>query len=119
MPDPRPNTIDYIEMPSRDLGATRQFFTALFGWSFQEYGPDYLAFEDGRIAGGFFAAAGAWEMTASCPLIVFYMPELEMARADVVRLKGEVTRDIFNFPGGRRFHFKAPGSGEFAVWSDK
>ena len=27
-------------------------------------------------------------------------------------------REIFEFPGGRRFHFQAPGGGEFAIWSE-
>ena len=114
-----PNTIDYIEMPSRDLAETKRFFAALFGWSFQDYGPDYAAFDDGRMTGGFFAATETWPTTSTCPLVVFYSPELEMTRAEVVRLDAKVTRDIFEFPGGRRFHFQAPGSGEFAIWSDK
>lgn len=114
-----PNSIDYIEMPSRDLAATKKFFAALFGWSFQDYGPDYAAFDDGRTTGGFFKAEDVWPSAAACPLVVFYSGELEMSRADVVRLGAQVTRDIFDFPGGRRFHFQAPGSGEFAVWSDK
>ena len=46
-----PNTIDYVEMPSRDLAQTKNFFSALFGWSFQDYGPDYIAFDDGRFEG--------------------------------------------------------------------
>ena len=114
-----PSTIDYVEMPSRDLPATKQFFAALFGWSFQDYGPDYAAFDDGRMTGGFFAAEEIWSSAAGCPLIVFYSGELEMSRADVVRLGAELTKDIFDFPGGRRFQFRAPGSGEFAIWSDK
>lgn len=114
-----PNTIDYVEMPSRDLAATKRFFAALFGWSFEDYGPDYAAFDDGRMTGGFFAAGETWPATTACPLVVFYAPELEMSRADVVRLGAMLTRDIFDFPGGRRFHFQAPGSGEFAMWSDK
>jgi len=119
MYEPRANAIDYVEMPSRDLLATRQFFAGLLGWTFQEYGPGYLAFEDGRIAGGFFAAAEAWPDASACPLVVFYSTELEKMRAEAVRLGAELTRDIFAFPGGRRFHFRAPGSGEFAVWSDR
>lgn len=118
MYEPRANSIDYIEMPSRDLGATKQFFAAVFGWSFQDYGPDYAAFEDGRLAGGFFAADELWH-GAAAPLVVFYAPELENLRDEAVRAGAEITRDIFDFPGGRRFHFIAPGSGEFAVWSDK
>ena len=111
-----PNTIDYVEMPSRDLAQTRKFFGGLFGWSFEDYGPDYISFDDGRMVGGFFTAEQTWSGSAS-PLIVFYTGELEMTRSDVVRLGGKVTRDIFEFPGGRRFHFEAPGGGEFAIWS--
>ncbi|MBA3762552.1 MAG: VOC family protein [Chthoniobacterales bacterium] len=114
-----PRTIDYIEMPSRDLDATTRFFAGLFGWSFENYGPAYVAFDDGRTAGGFFSAPEAWTNAASCPLVVFYMPELEQALADVRRLGGRMTKDMFDFPGGRRFHFEAPGSGEFAIWSDR
>lgn len=47
-------TIDYIEMPSRSLAETKRFFSALFGWSFVDYGPDYPSFDDSRTAGGFF-----------------------------------------------------------------
>lgn len=112
-----PNTIDYLEMPSRDLAATKAFFTALFGWSFQDYGPDYCAFDDGRMTGGFYAAEKIADTGA--PLIVFYHPELEKIVSDVTRFGGKITREIFAFPGGRRFHFQPPGGGEFAIWSDK
>ncbi len=107
-----PDTIDYIEMPSRDLTATKLFFNQLFGWSFEDYGPEYCAFDDGRMAGGFCAAEGV-------PLIVFYHAELERKREEVMRAGGKISREIFEFPGGRRFHFQAPGGGEFAIWSDK
>ncbi len=114
-----PKTIDYIEMPSRDLPATRRFFEQLFGWSFDDYGPDYIAFDDGRMTGGFFSADAVWTDATACPLVVFYAADLRAMRDDVVRLGGKLTRDIFDFPGGFRFHFQAPGSGEFAVWSEK
>ena len=114
---PRPNSVDYIEMPSTDLAATKQFFTALFGWSFQDYGPDYIAFEDGRLAGGFFAAPEVWPSANGCPLVVFFSSDLQKAQAEAARLGAEITREIFDFPGGWRFHFRAPGSGEFAIWS--
>jgi predicted enzyme related to lactoylglutathione lyase len=113
-----PNTIDYIEMPSNDLGATKDFFAKLLGWSFQDYGPEYSSFDDGRMAGGFFAAKSA-SAEKGGPLIVFYSPELEKIRTAVVRLGGKITREIFEFPGGRRFHFEPPGGGEFAIWSEK
>jgi len=115
----RPNTIDYIEMPSRDLAATKSFFAALFGWTFQDYGPDYAGFDDGRMTGGFFTSEKTMDVSGGSPLIVFYHADLKMMCTKVVDLNGEITKDIFEFPGGHRFHFRAPGGGEFAIWSDK
>ena len=114
-----PRTIDYLEMPSRDLAATKEFFSALFAWPFQDYGPDYIAFDDGRMTGGFFKTEKTWSVGSAAPLVVFYSPELEKTLEEVKRLGGEITSEIFDFPGGRRFHFEAPGTGEFAVWSEK
>jgi predicted enzyme related to lactoylglutathione lyase len=114
-----PNTIDYIEMPSQNLAETKRFFSGLFGWAFVDYGPDYAAFDDGRIAGGFFASEKTASVESGAPLIVFYHRDLEKTQKKVVDLGGKVTREIFDFPGGRRFHFQAPGGGEFAVWSEK
>ncbi len=119
MDESLPRTIDYIEMPSRNLAETKRFFSGLFGWSFEDYGPDYAAFDDGRMAGGFFAAEETWSAAATCPLVVFYAQNLEEMQVEVSRLGGKVTREIFQFPGGRRFHFLAPGTGDIALWSDK
>jgi len=114
-----PNTIDYIETPSRDLAKTKKFFSALFGWSFVDYGPDYASFDDGRMTGGFFSSEKNASEDSGAPLIVLYHPELEETHAKVVNLGGEITNEIFQFPGGRRFHFREPGGGEFAVWSNR
>ena len=113
------NTIDYIEIPSLDLAKTKTFFSALFGWSFVDYGPDYASFDDGRMAGGFFSSGRTAGVDGGAPLVVFYHGELEKMEAKVVDLGGKITKGIFDFPGGRRFHFREPGGGEFAVWSDK
>ena len=114
-----PKTIDYIEMPSTNLGATKDFFRGLFGWTFQDYGPDYSSFDDGRTTGGFFASEITSTVAKGAPLVVFYSPDLEHMSKEVARLGGKITREIFEFPGGRRFHFEAPGGGEFAIWSEK
>ena len=71
------------------------------------------------MAGGFFASEKTANVDAGAPLIVFYHGELETTKTKVVDLGGQITRDIFDFPGGRRFHFREPGGGELAVWSDK
>src|SRR5262249_37878463 len=47
------NQIDYIELPAKDMAGTKQFYRTVFGWKFEDYGPDYTSFLDGRLAGGF------------------------------------------------------------------
>ena len=46
--------INYIELPSKNIEATKAFFTKVFGWSFTDYGPEYTAFSNEGIDGGFF-----------------------------------------------------------------
>ncbi len=104
--------IDYLEFSSPDLGATKQFFAAAFGWSFNDYGPDYQEIADGGIGGGIAAGPPA------PPLVILKADDLEAALARVSGAGGRITRPIFEFPGGRRFHFTEPGGTEMAVWSE-
>ncbi len=113
------NTIDYIEIPAKDLSVAQAFFTELFGWKFEDYGPDYCSFHDGRLAGGFRQADVAVETGKGSPLIVFYKEDLAATSSKVTDLGGTISREIFSFPGGRRFHFTDPNGNEFAIWSDK
>ncbi len=39
--------LDYLELPATDLTAHKAFYAQAFGWSFQDYGPDYAAFNEG------------------------------------------------------------------------
>lgn len=45
--------INYVEYPASDLEATKDFFSKAFGWTFVDYGPDYAAFSDQGLDGGF------------------------------------------------------------------
>ena len=110
--------INYVELPSRDLAATKRFFSAAFGWSFVDYGPEYAAFSSQGLDGGFFQAPLAARTQAGSALIVFYSEQLEATLEKVVAAGGVIEQPIFDFPGGRRFHFCEPGGSEFAVWSE-
>ena len=46
--------INYVEFPAKDMQATKAFFTEVFGWSFEDYGPEYTAFSNQGIDGGFY-----------------------------------------------------------------
>lgn len=118
-PTSLPNTVDYVETPSRDLPKTKAFFAALFGWQFTEYGPDYLDYSDGRTTGGFYRSEKVSSYEGGSTIAVIYTEHLEELRDHAKELGATITRDIFSFPGGRRFHFTEPGGSEFAIWSDK
>ena len=109
--------IDYVEIPVTDLVKTREFFSELFGWSFQEWGADYFSFSDGRMDCGLRRAEEAAPATGV--LLIFYSENLERDRERVKELGATISQDIFDFPGGRRFHFVDPVGTEFAIWSDK
>lgn len=49
--------IDYIEFPVKSVPDAKRFYAEVFGWSFEDYGPDYASFSDGRLSGGFQTAA--------------------------------------------------------------
>ena len=105
--------IDYVEFSATDLVATKRFYEAVFAWRFEDYGPDYTAFRDGRLGGGF-AKAERVE-----PLVVRYVADLKAIEAAVKSAGGTITKETFSFPGGRRFHFSDPDGNELAVWSDQ
>ena len=110
--------INYVELPAKDLAATKAFFQSVFGWSFLDYGPEYTAFENQGLDGGFFKSDLASSTEKGAALIVFYSNQLEATLAKVEKAGGSILRPIFSFPGGRRFHFTEPSGNEFAVWGE-
>jgi predicted enzyme related to lactoylglutathione lyase len=110
--------MNYVEYPSKNLEATKAFFQTAFGWSFADYGPEYAAFSDQGLDGGFFQSDMAASTDNGSALIVFYSARLEETQAKITAAGGQIVKPIFAFPGGRRFHFTEPGGNEFAVWAE-
>ncbi|MEM8988228.1 MAG: VOC family protein [Pseudomonadota bacterium] len=113
VPAPR---IDYLELAATDMAAMKTFYAAAFGWRFTDYGPGYASFakEDAGLDGGFDADKA---VSDGGPLIVFFTDDIKGAEARIVKAGGVVNIPVFEFPGGRRFHFKDPSGNELAVWS--
>ena len=111
--------IDYVELPASDLAAVRRFYETAFGWTFTEYGDDYLALSDGERDGGFFRSELKSTTATGGALILLYSKDLEKTRDKVLEAGGALGQEIFSFPGGRRFHFFDPSGNELGVWSDK
>jgi predicted enzyme related to lactoylglutathione lyase len=104
--------IDYLEFPSANGAGSHQFFERAFGWNFTSYGPAYEAIDDAGIDAGI----DSTEERVTAPLAVIRTQDLEQAEKDVIAAGGVITRPAFDFPGGRRFHFREPGGNELAVW---
>jgi predicted enzyme related to lactoylglutathione lyase len=108
--------IDYIELPGADIPASKRFYAAIFGWSFTDYGPDYVAFDAQKIGGGLNAARKVAKKSG--PLVIFYTDDLAGMEAKVRAAGGDIVGRE-EFTGGRRFHFLDPNGNELAVWTDK
>mmetsp|Transcript_4101 Transcript_4101/g.5314 ORF Transcript_4101/g.5314 Transcript_4101/m.5314 type:complete len:122 (-) Transcript_4101:1257-1622(-) len=110
--------INYVEFPARDIEAAKVFFSTVFGWSFTDYGPEYTAFSNEGLDGGFYKAELTSSTENGSSLIVFYSSEIENTQTKIEGAGGVIARPIFLFPGGRRFHFNDPNGNEYAVWTD-
>jgi len=62
--------INYIEFVSTDIEQTKKFYSTAFGWSFEDWGPEYISFSSASagIDGGF--RSGAAQIGS--PLVVLY-----------------------------------------------
>jgi predicted enzyme related to lactoylglutathione lyase len=111
------HAIDYIEISVRDVSQAKRFYAAAFGWSFNDYGPDYAGIEGlGREVGGLCKSPS---VRAGGPLVVLYSRALDATLASIRQAGGEIVKPPFEFPGGRRFHFSDPSGNELAVWSEQ
>jgi hypothetical protein len=106
---PRAN---FLELPVADIAAAQAFYARAFGWQMTGFGPTYACTLTGDVDLGL--QADPAERTAA-PLIVIEVADLESARAAVEAAGGIVTKPIFAFPGGRRFHFRDPDGNELAA----
>ena len=110
--------INYVEFPAKDIQAAKNFFSDVFDWKFEDYGPEYTAFSNEGLNGGFFKSELAASTANGGALIVFYSKNLEQTQTKIEGSGGSIIKPIFTFPGGRRFHFSDPNGNEYAVWSD-
>ena len=114
------HAINYIELSSTDIEATKKFYSTVFGWSFTDYGPEYTSFaaKAAGIDGGFYKTAPHDPPAKTAPLLVIYSTNLEASQAAVIAAGGAIVVPTFEFPGGRRFHFSDGAGNVLAVWSE-
>ena len=102
----------YLELPVGNAATASAFYAAVFGWSFTDFGPSYASTMSGDTDVGL-QADPAERTAALVPVIA--VDDLERALEAVTTAGGTVTKPVFAFPGGRRFHFRDPDGHELAV----
>lgn len=113
MPGQKNNRIDYVEFAAEDLGVFKKFYGEAFGWTFQDWGPDYVSFEGAGIDGG---VRGGETPRSGSTTVILYADDLDATEKKVVKAGG-VIGARHEFPGGRRFHFTDTSGNELAVWT--
>ena len=110
------HTIDYVEIRVTDLERAKVFYTAAFGWAFNDYGPQYAGIRwvegEGEV-GGLDATRAP---VRGGPLVLLWSADLDASVEAVLGAGGEVVEGPDDFPGGRRFHFTDPSGNELGVW---
>ena len=69
--------------------------------------------------GGFYLSNKIASTDSGSVLVVFYSEDLAAIASKIVDNGGDIVQEIFEFPGGKRFHFTDVTGNEFEVWSDK
>jgi predicted enzyme related to lactoylglutathione lyase len=108
--------IDNIELNVGDIARSKAFYGSAFGWTFVDYGPTYTEFTDGRLTGGFTTGE---PVRPGGALIILYADNLAETQRRLIALGAVLTREVFSFPGGSRFHFTDPDGYELAVWTEQ
>lgn len=109
------NSINYIELPMVNNAETKKFYEKVFEWEFTDWGPNYISFSGANIDGGFNEDA---QVSSPGVLVVLYAMDLNGKLESVTKAGGEISKPVYEFPGGRRFHFRDPNGNELAVWSE-
>ena len=108
--------LNYVEFPAKDIPATKLFFQNAFGWSFEDFGPDYTAFTNQGLDGGFYKSDLVSTKNNGSALLVLLSDNLKNTQENVELAGGKITQAIFSFPGGSRFDIMEASGKELAVW---
>ena len=110
------NQITYIEIPVGNIADTKAFFTRVFGWQFTDQNGQYTCFHGAGVSGGFYQNPQTFTLAKGTPLLVIFSDNLSSTENEIRDAGGEISKNTFDFPGGKRFHFIDPNGNEFGVW---
>ena len=111
--------IDYVEFPASDFDAIQSFYEAAFGWTFTDYGPEYRAFSDGRLNGGFYHSEHQSKTSSGPALVIIYANDLKKLATQSLPTAEQSLKTYSHFPAAAVFNSPARNGNELAVWSEK
>lgn len=109
--------LHYVELPALSLVDMKDFYGSVFGWTFTDYGPEYVAFHGAGVEGGFDQSQTYISPKPAGVFVLLYSDDLETTEASIVKAGGKIAVPTYGFPGGRRFHFHDPSGNELGVWT--
>jgi predicted enzyme related to lactoylglutathione lyase len=104
--------INFVELPAADFAGSKTFYAAAFGMALTDFGPSYACTMTGEADLGL---QGDTAEASAAPLPVILVDELNTILSAVTKAGGVITKPIFAFPGGSRFHFRDPSGNELAA----
>jgi len=107
----------YIELPAPNVATMKAFYGNTFGWTFKDWGPDYVEIQGAGVEGGFDGSSGERKPSKQGALVILFSDDLEASKQAVVDNGGTISMETIEFPGGRRFHFTDPCGNELGIWT--
>lgn len=115
--------VQHFELPADDVERAQAFYAAVFGWTYEDYGPDMAMVESagaegetGVIGGDIFKR----ETPSDVPTVVISVDSIEDTLAQIVAAGGRRAGDIQTLPEQGRFaYFFDPEGNKIGVWDTK
>jgi uncharacterized protein len=112
------NVIDYVELAVDDLAQAKAFYAKALGWSFTDYGDDYVGIQDPTNPGQEFGGLSphAPSSRGDGVLVLVRTADVDGALASVRDAGGRIDVELHEYPGGRRFTFADPWGNILGVY---
>ena len=112
------NVLDYVEISVDDLPKAKAFYAAALGWSFNDYGGEYLGILDpsdpAREIGGLNPVTPS--SRGGGVLALIRTDDADDTHASVLEAGGRIETPMHDYPGGRRFTFADPWGNVLGVY---
>jgi predicted enzyme related to lactoylglutathione lyase len=115
------HAIDYVELAVDDLGQAKTFYAKALGWTFTDYGPEYVGIQDPSKPGVEFAGLSPHKPSSRGDGVVALArtDDAEAALASVKEAGGRIHVELHEYPGGRRFMFADPWGNVLGVYEPR